>query len=128
MRSGGQERSRVRRQPEPGPAARASGHDRHAQRPAPRRHGTPRGGAARAAKPAAPKPTPKPKPTSKPKPATPAPTAAEPSSPTPAATSTARSLAAGTKFSATTDAEVRSQKNKVGDQITATVANDVKDA
>src|SRR5882724_10873769 len=60
----------------------------------------------------APKPTPKPAPASKP--------AATPS-PTPAATPTARSLAAGTSFSATTDAEIRSQKNKVGDQITATL-------
>jgi hypothetical protein len=76
----------------------------------------------------APKPTPKPKPakpTPKPAPA-PEPTATP--SPAPAATPTARSLAAGTSFSATTDAEIRSQKNKVGDQITATVGSDVKDA
>jgi hypothetical protein len=70
---------------------------------------------------------PRPKPTPKPKPA-PAPAAAQPSSPTPAAAPAARSLAAGTKFSATTDAEIRSQKNKVGDQVTATLGSDVKDA
>jgi hypothetical protein len=75
----------------------------------------------------APKPTPKPKPKSTPKPAPASEPAATPS-PAPAATPTARSLAAGTSFSATTDAEVRSQKNKVGDQITATVGSDVKDA
>jgi hypothetical protein len=66
--------------------------------------------------------------------------AAEPRSPTRAAratprTSTAapratpapRSLAAGTMLTATTTAEIRSHKNKVGDTVTATVANDVKD-
>jgi hypothetical protein len=40
----------------------------------------------------------------------------------------ARGLAAGASFSATTDAEIRSHKNKVGDEITATVPADVKDA
>jgi hypothetical protein len=69
----------------------------------------------------APKPTPKPKP--KPKPAAPAPAPAA-AAPAPAPSS----LAAGTSFSATTDAEIRSNKNKVGDQVTATVASDVKDA
>jgi hypothetical protein len=72
------------------------------------------------------KPTPKPKP--KPKPAAPAPApapaAAAPAAPAPAPSS----LAAGTSFSATTDAEIRSNKNKVGDEVTATVASDVKDA
>jgi len=69
----------------------------------------------------APKPTPKPKP----KPAAPAPAAAAPA---PAPAPAPSSLAAGTSFSATTDAEIRSNKNKVGDQVTATVASDVKDA
>jgi hypothetical protein len=74
---------------------------------------------APAPKPAAPKPKPKPKP------AAPAPAAAAPApAPAPAPTS----LAAGTSFSAATDAEIRSHKNKVGDQVTATVAKDVKDA
>jgi hypothetical protein len=74
--------------------------------------------------PAAPKPAPKPKPAAaKPQPAAPAP-AAEPA-PAPAP---APSLAAGTAISATTDAEIRSRKNKVGDEVTATVASDVKDA
>jgi hypothetical protein len=73
---------------------------------------------------AAPKPTPKPKP--KPKPAAPAPAAAAPPAPAPAPAPS--SLAAGTSFSATTDAEIRSNKNKVGDQVTATVASDAKDA
>jgi hypothetical protein len=75
---------------------------------------------------AAPKPAPKPKP--KPKPAAPAPApapaAAAPAAPAPAPSS----LAAGTSFSAATDAEIRSNKNKVGDQVTATVAKDIKDA
>ncbi len=73
---------------------------------------------------AAPKPAPKPKP--KPKPAAPAPAAAAPAAPAPAPAPS--SLAAGTSFSATTDAEIRSHKNKVGDEVTATVAKDVKDA
>ena len=30
-------------------------------------------------------------------------------------------------FAVATDAEIRSHKNKVGDEVTATVANDVKD-
>ena len=86
------------------------------------------------ATPAAPAPAPKPTPKPRPKPAKPTPKPApapEPAatpSPAPAATPTARSLAAGTSFSATTDAEIRSQKNKVGDQITATLGSDVKDA
>jgi hypothetical protein len=66
------------------------------------------------------KPTPKPRP----KPAAPAPAAEAPAAPAPAPSS----LAAGTSFSATTDAEIRSNKNKVGDQVTATVATDIKDA
>jgi hypothetical protein len=72
----------------------------------------------------APAPAPKPTPKPKPKPAALAPAAAAPAAPAPAPSS----LAAGTSFSATTDAEIRSHKNKVGDQITATVAKDVKDA
>jgi hypothetical protein len=53
---------------------------------------------------------------------TPAPTAAAPApAPTP------RSLAAGTALTATTTAEIRSHKNKVGDTVTATIASDVKD-
>ena len=73
--------------------------------------------------PAAPKPAPKPKP----KPAAPAPAPAAPA-PAPAAPAVAPSLAAGTAINATTDAEIRSRKNKVGDEVTATVASDVKDA
>jgi hypothetical protein len=69
----------------------------------------------------APKPAAKPKP--KPKPAAPAPAPAA-AAPAPAPSS----LAVGTSFSAATDAEIRSHKNKVGDQVTATVATDVKDA
>jgi hypothetical protein len=44
------------------------------------------------------------------------------------AAAVAKELPAGTTFSASTDAEIRSQKNKVGDEITATVGKDVKDA
>jgi hypothetical protein len=83
--------------------------------------------AAPAAPAPAPKPKPAPKPTPKPNPAAPPPSPAaapQPATPAPAA----RSLAAGTTFSATTDAEIRSNKNKVGDTVTATVASDVKDA
>jgi hypothetical protein len=69
--------------------------------------------------PAAPKPAPKP---AAPKPAAPAP------APAPAPATVAPSLAAGTAITATTDAEIRSRKNKVGDEVTATVASDVKDA
>jgi hypothetical protein len=82
--------------------------------------------AAPAAKPAA-KPAP-----AKPKPSTPAPAAApapQPSAAPPAAAPAASaSLAAGTTISAATDAEIRSHKNKVGDEVTATVSGDVKDA
>ena len=53
-----------------------------------------------------------------------APTASAPAAP---AAPAARSLAAGTTLTATTTAEIRSQKNKVGDTVTATVATDVKD-
>jgi hypothetical protein len=74
---------------------------------------------APAPKPAAPKPKPKPAP--KPAASAPAPAAPAPA-PAPSA------LAAGTTFSAATDAEVRSHKNKVGDEILATVGSDVKDA
>ena len=73
--------------------------------------------------PAAPKPAPKPKPAA-PKPAAPAPAATPAPAPAPAPAPT---LAAGTSITATTDAEIRSRKNKVGDEVTATVASDVKD-
>jgi hypothetical protein len=77
---------------------------------------------------ATPEPAPAPKPVSKPKPKPKpaAPAAEAPAAPAPAPAPSA--LAAGTSFSAATDAEIRSNKNKVGDQVTATVANDVKDA
>jgi hypothetical protein len=82
----------------------------------------------------APKPKAKPKPpVAAPKPA-PAANRVEPIPGHPApGTETApaavtKELPAGTSFSASTDAEIRSQKNKVGDEITATVGADVKDA
>jgi hypothetical protein len=51
-----------------------------------------------------------------------------PSAPAPvAAPATPRSLAAGTTLTASTNTEIRSHKNKVGDTVTATIANDVKD-
>jgi hypothetical protein len=74
-----------------------------------------------APKPAAPKP--KPKPTTPA--AAPAPSPAAAPAPTPAAA--ARSLASGTTLSASTQSEIRSHKNKVGDEIMATVDADVKD-
>ena len=55
--------------------------------------------------------------------ARPAPAAPRASAPAP----TPRSLAAGTTLTASTNAEIRSHKNKVGDTVTATIANDVKD-
>lgn len=58
----------------------------------------------------------------------PAAPAAAPSHPRPGAPAPApRALAAGTTITASTNAELRSQKNKVGDTVTATVATDVKD-
>ncbi len=77
----------------------------------------------------APAPAPAPKPAPKPKPAAPKP-APQPAAaaPAPAPAPVAPSLAAGTAITATTDAEIRSRKNKVGDEVTATVASDVKDA
>jgi hypothetical protein len=82
---------------------------------------TPPPAAAPAPKPAAPKP--KPKPTPKPAP-TPAPAAPAPAS-APAAPA---GLSSGASFSAATDTEIRSHKNKVGDEILATIGSDVKDA
>jgi len=59
-------------------------------------------------------------------------TTTPPRSTTPAATTpaapVARTLAAGTTISATTNVEAASNKNKVGDIITASVATDVKDS
>jgi hypothetical protein len=81
------------------------------------------------------KPKPAPKPTPKPTPKPSAPAAPAPSSPAPEATpapapapAAPASLAAGTSFAASTDAEIRSNKNKVGDEVTATIGADVKDA
>lgn len=78
----------------------------------------------------APKPRPTPKPAPKPATAAPMPSSSNPEQPaaTPTPAATARSLAPGASLSATTDAEIRSHKNKVGDEVTATVASDVKDA
>ncbi len=63
-------------------------------------------------------------------PASPSRPATQPSQPRPSAPAAApapRSLAAGTTLTASTNAEIRSHKNKVGDTVTATVASDVKD-
>jgi hypothetical protein len=76
-------------------------------------------------RPTASAPTPAPR-----SPTTPSRPAAQPSQPrpsTPAPAPTPRSLAAGTTLTASTNAEIRSHKNKVGDTVTATVATDVKD-
>jgi hypothetical protein len=74
----------------------------------------------------APRPAPKPAPRPAPKPApAPAPAAEQPAA---APAAPARTLAAGATLSATTDAEINSSKNKVGDEVSATVATDVKDA
>lgn len=52
-------------------------------------------------------------------------TPSQPRASTPAAAP--RALAAGTTIMASTNAELRSHKNKVGDSVTATVGSDVKD-
>jgi hypothetical protein len=90
---------------------------------------------APAAEEPAPAPAAAPKPAPRPKPATPKPAAPKPQpapaaapAPAPAPTPAAPALAAGTAITATTDAEIRSRKNKVGDEVTATVGKDVKDA
>jgi hypothetical protein len=82
------------------------------------------------APPATPTPasTPKAKPKAKPAPAPAAPAPA-PAQPAPAPASAApAALSAGTSLALTTDAEIHSRKNKVGDEVTATVGKDVKDA
>ncbi len=69
-----------------------------------------------------------------PKPATPKPAAPRPAAPKPApapaaapAPAPAPALAAGTAITASTDVDITSRKNKVGDEVTATVGADVKD-
>jgi hypothetical protein len=67
-------------------------------------------------------------PAAKPKPK-PQPAAAErPSSSENTSAAAVRSLAAGTTIAATTTDEIRSNKNKVGDEVTASVTSDVRDA
>ncbi len=73
----------------------------------------------------APTPAPKPKPKPAPAPATSAPAPEAQPAPAPAAPA---ALSAGTALAVTTDAEIHSRKNKVGDQVTATVGKDIKDA
>jgi hypothetical protein len=75
-------------------------------------------------KPAAPKPAP-PKPSPQPAAPAPAATPAPAPAPAPAAPPT---LAAGTSIAAATDAEITSKTNKPGDEITATIGADIKDA
>jgi hypothetical protein len=61
------------------------------------------------------------------RPSTPAAAPSQPRPSTPAPAPAPRALAAGTTITASTNAELRSHKNKVGDTVTATVASDVKD-
>lgn len=78
--------------------------------------------------PAAPAPAPR---TTTPRATTPRTTTTQPSntgSTTPSTTGTARSLASGTTIPATTNAQISSHTNKVGEIVTATVSSDVKDA
>jgi hypothetical protein len=73
----------------------------------------------------APKPAPRTpaRPAASPRPSTPTASASAPAAtPSPSA-----SLAAGSSITAATTAEIRSNKNKVGDTVTATVASDIKD-
>jgi hypothetical protein len=65
--------------------------------------------------------------TSSPSASTPSPAGATAPAPSAPAASAA-SLAAGTSLSAATTAELRSNKNKVGDTVMAKIASDVKDA
>jgi hypothetical protein len=80
-------------------------------------------------KPAAtPKPAPAPSPAPESKKVEPIPGHPAPGTETAPTAAAAAELPAGKSFSASTDAEIRSQKNKVGDEVTATVGADVKDA
>lgn len=72
----------------------------------------------------APAPAPKPKPRPAPKPAAPKPAPAPAPEPEPET----RTLASGTMFGTTLDAEISSATNKAGESVTATVGTDVKDA
>jgi hypothetical protein len=77
-------------------------------------------------KPAAPKPAP---PKRNPQPAAPAPAPTASPAPAPApAPAAPPTLAAGTSITAATDAEITSKTNKPGDEITATIGADIKDA
>jgi len=83
-------------------------------------------------RPAAPAPTataPAPR-TTTPRTSTTRPTTTRPSTPStnPAPTTSSGSLAAGTTIPASTNAQISSHTNKVGETITATVSSDVKDA
>lgn len=62
-------------------------------------------------------------------PSTPPATASKPTTPAPAPSTptSSSSLAAGTSVTAATTAEIRSNKNKVGDTVMAKIATDVKD-
>jgi hypothetical protein len=76
--------------------------------------------------PATPKPAP---PKRNPQPAAPAPAPAASPAPAPApAPAAPPTLAAGTSITAATDAEITSKTNKPGDEITATIGADIKDA
>jgi hypothetical protein len=79
----------------------------------------PRTPAAKPSRPAA-----SPRPATRTTPPAPSASAPAPAAATPAAS---RGLAAGTALTASTTSEVRSNKNKVGDSVTATVAKDIKD-
>jgi hypothetical protein len=86
---------------------------------------TPAPAPAAAPKPAAPKPAPK----RNPQPAAPAPAPAASPAPAPTpAPAAAPILAAGTSIAAATDAEITSKTNKPGDEVTATIGADIKDA
>lgn len=71
--------------------------------------------------------TPAPAPRSPASPSRPATQPSQPRASAPAPAPAPRSLAAGTTLTASTNAEIRSHKNKVGDTVTATVGSDVKD-
>jgi len=78
----------------------------------------------------APAPAPKPAPPKRtPQPAAPAPAPAAAPAPAPTpAPAAAPTLAAGTSITAATDADITSKTNKPGDEVTATIGADIKDA
>ena len=120
---------RDRRQSEPRPSARAGGHYGRSERSAPPggdNDSRPRSGPRRGAQAGGPQAD---SAEAEPQPAAPAPAPAASPAPAPTpAPAPALTLAAGTSITAATDAEITSKTNKPGDEVTATIGADIKDA